>query len=148
MCGNIKRIVTYLAWDLYMWLLVLWEGIIYQYIIEHYIKRNDFKYSSYAMILSSAIIYILFGIGLAYLFKERQGISKKDLILELCLVGIPAMFFLLSSVPFWVGTILRIQMLTLTYMRLAFPLAGIIIGVEIFKIINFVRMKKAVQDEA
>lgn len=144
MRGNVKRVATHVVWNLYMWLLVLGEGILYQYIIRHYVRRYDFKYSSYMMIISSAIICILFGIGLAYLFRERQGLSKKDLILELCLVGIPAMFFLLSSVPFGVGSILRIQMLMLTYMRLAFPLAGIIIGVEIFKIINFARRKKAI----
>lgn len=139
MLGNLKRIGTYLLWDLYMWLLVLGEGIIYRYIIKHYVRRNDFKYSSYILLLSCAIIFILFGMGLAYLFKEKQGFSKRDLILELCLVGIPAMIFLLSSVLFGVGAILHIQMLILTYMRLAFPCAGIIIGIEIFKVIVFYR---------
>lgn len=139
MLGKLKRIGTYLLWDLYMWLLVLSEGIIHQYIIKHYFRRNDFKYSSYMLLLSSAIIFILIGMGLAYLFKEKQGLSKRDLILELCLVGIPAMIFLLSSFFFGVGAILHIQMLILTYMRLASPCAGIIIGIEIFKIIVFYR---------
>lgn len=139
MLGKLKRIGTYLLWDLYMWLLVLGEGIIYQYIIKHYFRRNDFKYSSYVLLVSSAIIFILIGMGLAYLFKENQGLSKRDLILELCLVGIPAMIFLLSSFFFGVGAILHIQMLILTYMRLASPCAGIIIGIEIFKIIVFYR---------
>lgn len=139
MLGKLKRIGTYLLWDLYMWLLVLGEGIIYQYIIKHYFRRNDFKYSSYVLLVSSAIIFILIGMGLAYLFKENQGLSKRDLILELCLVGIPAMIFLLSSFFFGVGTILHIQILILTYMRLASPCAGIIIGIEIFKIIVFYR---------
>lgn len=144
MSRNIKMVGTYLVWNLYMWLLVLGEGIIYQYVIRHYVRRYNFNYSSYMMILSSAIICILFGIGLAYLLIKRQGLSKKDLILELCFVGIPAMIFLLSSVFFGVGAILHIQMLILTYMRLAFPLACIIIGVEIFKIISFARRKKSV----
>lgn len=139
MLGKLKRIGTYLLWDLYMWLLVLSEGIIHQYIIKHYFRRNDFKYSSYVLLVSSAIIFILIGMGLAYLFKEKQGLSKRDLILELCLVGIPAMIFLLSSFFFGVGAILHIQMLILTYMRLASPCAGIIIGIEIFKIIVFYR---------
>lgn len=141
---NIKMVGTYLLWNMYMWSLVLGEGIIYQYVIKHYVRRYNFNYSSSMMILSSAIICILFGVGLGYLFKKRQGLSKKDLILELCLVGIPALFFLLSSVPFAVGAILNIQILILTYMRLAFPVAGIIIGVEIFKIINFSKRKKAI----
>ena len=141
---NIKMVGTYLLWNMYMWSLVLGEGIIYQYVIKHYVRRYNFNYSSSMMILSSAIICILFGVGLGYLFKKRQGLSKKDLILELCLVGIPALLFLLSSVPFAVGAILNIQILILTYMRLAFPVAGIIIGVEIFKTINFSKRKKAI----
>lgn len=141
---NIKMVGTYLLWNMYMWSLVLGEGIIYQYVIRHYVRRYNFNYSSSMMILSSAMICILFGIGLGYLFKKKQELSKKDLIFELCLVGIPALFFLLSSVPFSVRAILKIQMLIITYMRLAFPVAGIIIGVEIFKIINFAKRKKAI----
>ncbi len=141
-----KRIVTYLVWDLYMWLIVLGETFLYKFFKQQASRSFEMKYT-YMMMFSTILTCILLGLGLAYLFSKNQALTKKDLILELCFVGIPALLFSLYAIPSGIEFIAGVQVLILMNMRLAFEIGGIIIGVELFKIINFVRREKVTQNE-
>lgn len=69
-----------------------------------------------------------------------------NLILELGFIGLPAVFFLVLAVPLEVKAIVPIQMLVLTHMRLSFQLSGLILGIEIFKMINFIKRKNSIKE--
>lgn len=146
MNGDVKRIGTYLLWDLYMWLIVLGETFLYKFFKQQASRSFEMKYT-YMMMFSTILTCILLGLGLAYLFSKNQALTKKDLILELCFVGIPALLFSFYAIPSGIEFIAGVQVLILMNMRLAFEIGGIIIGVELFKIINFVRREKVTQNE-
>ena len=141
MCENIKRVGTYLIWDVYIWIIVLAETLLYNFFNQQTSRYFDMKYT-YMMMFSTIIICILLGLGFACLFNKKQALSKKELILELCMVGIPAFLFSVCTIPFGIEAIVRVQMLMLMNMRLAFEVGGIIIGIEIFKLISFIRREK------
>lgn len=139
----VKMVGTYLLWDLYMWLIVLGETFLYKFFNQLANRNYEMKYT-YLMMCSTIMMCVLSGLGLAYLFNKKQVLSKKELILEVCIVGIPAFLFSFCAIPFGIEAIVGVQMLILMNMRLAFEVGGIIIGVEIFKIISFARRKKSV----
>ena len=140
---NVKMVGTYLLWDLYMWLIVLGENFLYKFFNQLANRNYEMKYT-YLMMCSTIMMCTLLGLGLAYLFNKKEVLSRKDLILELCIVGCPAFVFSVCAIPSGVQAIVGVQILILKNMRLAFEVGGIIIGIEIFKITSFARRKKAV----
>ena len=143
MSRNIKMVGIYLLWDLYMWLIVLGETFLYRFFNQLANRNYEIKYT-YLMMCSTIMMCTLLGLGLAYLFNKKEVLSKKDLILEVCIVGVPAFLFSFYAIPSGIEAIVSIQILILENMRLAFEVGGIIIGVEIFKIISFARKKKTI----
>lgn len=143
MSTNIKMVCTYLLWDLYMWLIVLGETFLHKFFSQLTNRNYEIKYT-YLMMCSTIMMCTLLGLGLAYLFNKKEVLSKKDLILEVCIVGVPAFLFSFYAIPSSIEAIVGIQILILENMRLAFEVGGIIIGVEIFKIISFARKKKTI----
>ncbi len=146
MGGNIKRVGTYLVWDIYIWLIVLAETLLFKFFNQQADLSYEIKYL-YMSMISTIITCILLGLGFAYLFNKKNVTSKKELILHACIVGIPALLFSVGSIPLAGKIIVQIQLIMRGNMRLAFEVGGIIIGIEIFKIINFIRRKKVTQDE-
>lgn len=147
MTENIKRVSNYIVCDVYIWLIVLGETLLYKFFNTQGSLSYEIKYIYMAMI-STIITCILLGLGFAYLFNKKQASSKKELILEVCIIGIPAILFSIGSIPLGGEVIVQIQLIMIKNMRLASQVGGIIIGIEIFKIINFIKIKKVTQDES
>ncbi len=143
---NIKRASNYLLCDLYIWLIVLGETLLYKFFNTQGSLSYEIKYIYMGMV-STFITCILLGLGFAYLFNKKQVPSKKELILEVCIVGIPALLFSVGSIPLGGKVIVQIQLIMIGNMRLALQVGGVIIGIEIFRIINFIKRKKVAQDE-
>lgn len=71
MGGNIKRVGTYLVWDIYIWLIVLAETLLFKFFNQQADLSYEIKYL-YMSMISTIITCILLGLGFAYLFNKKM----------------------------------------------------------------------------
>ena len=141
MLVKLKEPIIYLIWNLYMWGIIFVEGTIVNY-AQSQIKRTGQMEWSYLGILTQVGVWILVGLGISWLVSKKGISSTRDLLLEVCIILVPNVLLVLLTFP--LGFVIPMQLLFIVSMGNMRYVGGLIIGIEIVKIIEWIKNRREV----
>lgn len=139
MLVKLKKSMIYMIWNLYIWGIIFAEGTITNY-AQSQIKRTGQMEWSYLGMLAQVGLWILVGLGISWLVSNKEISTTRDLILEVCIILVPNVLLVLLTFPF--GFVIPMQFLFMVSMGNMRYIGGLIIGIEIIKIIECIKNRK------
>lgn len=140
MLDKLKQPIIYLIWNLYMWGIIFIEGTIVNY-AQGQIKRTGQMEWSYLGMLAQVGVWILVGLGISWLVSKKGIDSTRDIIIEVCIILVPNVLLVLFTFPF--GFAITMQFLFIASMGNMRYVGGLIMGVEIVRIIKYIKSRRS-----